>query len=250
MDDLPVRSSARLIETQVREVARVLTACYRDHDLHNRRNPLEELLFIICSTLTHEKNYRATFRHLKTAFPTARSLSDASVDDLALALRWGGLSRRKAIAIRAILDRLSADFGRVTLAPIRSLSDRDCEDFLSSLPLVGPKTARCVMLFSLDRAVFPVDTHCWRIARRLGWVEPTRRDGSCGPRDMDILQDLVPRELRRSLHVNLISFGRTVCRAQDPACSRCPVETLCPKVGVPQRSTSDALASLTGHGTT
>src|SRR4051794_11452016 len=134
---------------------RALVDAYGDTELHNLRNPLWELLFIICSTLTQESNYRSTYRALREAFPTLRALANATEEEIQTAIARGGLSYRKANAMKQIIDRLVAEFGRPTLGPLRGWKDHECERFLTSLPLVGKKTARCVMLFSLDRAVFP-----------------------------------------------------------------------------------------------
>ncbi|MDO9012453.1 MAG: hypothetical protein Q7U78_11700 [Gallionella sp.] len=134
--------------------------------------------------------------------------------------------------IRNLLDAVVARFGEPNLEPLRSMSDQEAEDFLLSLPGVGKKIARCVLMYSLDRQVFPVDTHCWRIARRLGWVRPTQKDRHCAQRDMDRLQSKIPPELRYSLHVNMISLGREICTASAPKCDKCPLAALCPRIGI------------------
>jgi endonuclease-3 len=72
-----------------------------------------------------------------------------------------------------------------------------------------------------------VDTHCWRICRRLGWVRSRSRDGVCSKQDMDRLQEMIPAELRYSLHVNLISLGREFCRSGNPRCPECPLASVC-----------------------
>ena len=119
---------------------------------------------------------------------------------------------------RKTCDAIIERFGRLTLAPLQGLDDAAGEAFLTSLPGVGKKVARCVMMYSLGREVFPVDTHCWRIARRFGWVRPTQKDGHCAPRDMDRLQNKIPPALRFSLHVNMVSLGREHCKAGAPLC--------------------------------
>lgn len=220
---------------RIAQTNELLAERYGSPSHFNRRNPLDELLFIVLSTLTHESNYLTTFRSLKSAFPTATLLADATEADIAQAIAFGGLSRRKAQGIHGILRAIVERFDRPSLAPLRALDDQECERFLTSLPLVGLKTARCVMMYSLDREVFPVDTHCWRIARRLGWVRPTRRDGSCSPRDMDRLQDAIPPAIRHSLHVNLIAHGRVTCVARKPLCSACPISSLCPQLTAGKR---------------
>jgi len=211
----------------VESVARALSERYGDHAHGNKSNPLHELLFIICSVQTNEALYRSTYASLKSKFPTFRQLADAKEEEIASVIARGGLSRQKARIIRAILSRLDSDFGSPTLSPLRAMSDTECEHYLDSLPGVGRKTARCVMMYSLGREVFPVDSNCWRICRRLGWVRPTRPDKSCSPRDMDRAQIGIPLNLRFSLHVNLVSHGRDCCVPSLPACDSCCIRQFC-----------------------
>jgi len=213
-------------------VASTLFDEYRDFKHFNRTNPLDELIFIICSVKTKEREYRKVYSSLKFAFPSFHNLVSAPEDEIVRALAGGGLQNAKTFRIRAIISLLIEKYGRPTLDPLKKMTDQDCEEFLTSLPGVGKKVARCVMMYSLGRQVFPVDTHCWRICRRLGWVRPTAKDGHPTGRDMDRLQAKIPPELRFSLHVNMVSLGREFCTARDPDCGGCPVADLCPKVGV------------------
>jgi endonuclease III len=214
------------------KVAAALKTRYRDFNHYNLKNPLDELLFIICSTKTGEASYRSTYRSLKKTFPTHYQIAEAPAEYIARPIVSGGLSNQKAKAIRDLLDIIVEKFGEPTLKPLRKMSDGEAEAFLLSLPGVGKKVARCVLMYSLGRQVFPVDTHCWRIARRLGWVRPTQKDKHCAPRDMDRLQSKIPPELRYSLHVNMISLGREICTPTSPRCDGCPISAWCSKVGV------------------
>lgn len=214
-------------------VAAALSVAYGDFDHQNLRDdPFGELLFIICSVRTHSAGYTATFDALRKEFPAPEDLIAATIPELAKVIRGGGLAEHKARAIRGALDGIIARFGHLTLEPLREWDDAACEEFLVSLPFVGKKVARCVMMYSLGREVFPVDLHCWRISQRLGWIRPTRPDGTCSQRDMDRLQKKIPPGLRFSLHVNMVSHGRACCTATKPSCLKCPVRDLCPKIGV------------------
>lgn len=205
---------------------------YNDFPHYNLKNPLDELLFILCSVMTPEGNYRKIFRKFKEKYPTFDSLNEARVKDMASIIKKGGLANQKAVAIKKILETIRLKFGRLTLSPLKKLDDQNVETFLTSLPRVGVKVARCVMMYSLDRQVFPVDTHIWRITRRLGWVRPTNKEKSCRKKDMNRLQAKIPPELRFSLHVNMISLGREICLANRPKCDMCPIETYCKKCGL------------------
>jgi endonuclease-3 len=212
---------------RIKIAARILKRRYLDFDHYNRKNPFEELLFILCSVQTDETKYRETFAALRREFPRFSDLGRAKAKDIAKPLKPGGLSPSKSKMIRKICGLVSKRFGRITFAPLRRMADAECEDFLTSLPGAGAKVARCVMMYSLRRKVFPVDTHCWRISQRLGWIRKTSKDGVCSKRDMDRLQDKIPDSLRFSLHVNFISFGREICTDKSPKCMFCPLSDLC-----------------------
>lgn len=222
----------RQYPANVHEVARLLSSQYGDWQHYNRANPLEELLFIVCSIQTNENLYRHTFAKLKADFPKFDSLARATERQIAKSILDGGLPSQKARAIKKLLKTITDRFGRPTLAPLKGMTVLECERFLTSLPGVGPKTARCVMMYSLDKEVFPVDLHCWRISRRLGWVRATRRNKSCSEEDMDRLQMKVPSGLRFRMHINMVSHDRFTCTSTNPQCSECCIRALCRRVGV------------------
>lgn len=215
---------------EVEEVALVLRKEYGDFAHHNKKNPLDELFFILCSVKRSEKVYLEAYKSLKQNFPRYELISASSVKKISRAVNWGGLQNQKAAAAKEIIKRLIEYFGRPTLAPLKRMTDEECERFLTGLPGVGKKVARCVMLYSLDRHVFPVDAHCWRISSRLAWNGAGRYTGHCTSTSMDQLQTVVPLELRFSLHVNMVSHGRKICTASKPKCSDCVITSFCRKI--------------------
>lgn len=217
---------------KIKKVARELQAEYKDFAHYNKKNPLDELFFILCSVKRSEKVYLEAFKSFKRNFPRYELLSTASVKKISSAVAWGGLQNQKATAAKEIAKGLIKNFGRPTLAPLNKMSDEECERVLTSLPGVGKKVARCVMLYSLGRQVFPVDVHCWRITCRLGWHGNGRSLGNYSNKDMDFLQALIPSKLRYSLHVNMVSHGRAVCKARNPKCAVCAISNYCLKSGL------------------
>jgi endonuclease III len=237
--DMKSRSPKHLLKAM-----ELLRLRYRDFNHYNLADPLDELIFIICSTRTTEMGYRDTYGALRRRFPTNEILSTASVSEIADALIRGGLARKKAAQIHGILDEVRARFGRPALEELRSWADAECERFLLGLPGVGKKVARCVMLYALGRDVFPVDENCWRVSVRLGWIRRTRRNRSGSPRDEDRLQAKLPPRLRYSLHVNMISLGREFCTPKNPDCFGCPLNSLCPKIGTRREARKECARSL------
>jgi endonuclease-3 len=88
---------------------------------------------------------------------------------------------------------------------------------------VGPKTAACVLLFSLRRPAFPIDTHVHRVAGRLGLIDSKASPEIAHRR----LAPAVPPDIRYSFHMGLIRHGREVCKPRMPRCSECPLFDLC-----------------------
>jgi endonuclease III len=214
------------------EITKKLRKEYKDFVHFNKKNPLDELVFILCSVKRSEKVYLNAFRTLKRAFPKYEMLADTPVRKVSKVVAWGGLQNQKAAAVKVIVKTLIEQFGKPSLASLKKMPDEECERFLLSLPGVGKKVARCVMLYSLDRQVFPVDSHCWRITNRLGWNKKTYDSKKCSEKDMDFLQELIPPRIRFSLHVNMVSHGRKICTARSPQCNVCTINRYCPKMGM------------------
>lgn len=207
----------------LRRADRLLSARYGTPRLGNRREPISEIVFIILSARTRGSDHQAAYRRLRAQFPTWAAVRDAPLRQIRQVIQKAGLSRIKALQIRQVLRRLTRDLGRLSAAPLRRLDDSSLEAYLTSLPGVGLKTARCVMLYSLDRRVFPVDTHSMRLFENLGIIgSPLRFEYAQDP-----LQRLVPAELRYSLHVNAVAHGRQTCVPGAPRCEVCPIARLC-----------------------
>lgn len=177
----------------------------------------------VLSQHTSDVNTARAFAGLKARFPTWDAVVEASSRDVADAIRSGGLADQKAPRIQAILREIEGREGGLSLARLGELGDDEVEDYLCSLPGVGPKTAACVLVFSMGRAAFPIDTHVHRVTKRLGWIP----GNASADKAHALLKDAVPAELRYELHVQLIGHGRTICKARMPLCSECVLLDLC-----------------------
>jgi endonuclease III len=113
--------------------------------------------------------------------------------------------------------------GRIDLARLYDLDDTAVEEYLTSLPGVGPKTAACVLAFAMGRPAFPIDTHVHRVAVRLGWI-PAR---TTAERAYRLLTPVVPPDVRYDLHLALIAHGRKICKALRPRCDICVLRARC-----------------------
>jgi endonuclease III len=187
-------------------------------------DPLAELVWTVLSQHTSDLNAERAFHALRAAYPTWEGVAAAPVGQVADTIRSGGLANTKAARIQAILREIAEREGGYDLGALRGLDDARAREYLTSLPGVGPKTAAVVMAFALGRDAIPVDTHVHRVSRRLGLIPPK----ASAERAHDILHDLVPDELKTSMHVGLIRLGREVCKASAPHCEDCPLADLCP----------------------
>ncbi|HEX6470433.1 MAG TPA: endonuclease III [Streptosporangiaceae bacterium] len=185
---------------------------------------IDEVVATVLSQATSDRNSERAFARLKAEFPRWEEVVEAPRERVADAIRSGGIADQKARRIQQILHAIEDREGRIDLDRLRRLDDQAVESYLTSLPGVGPKTAACVLVFSMGRAAFPVDTHVHRVATRLGWLPPkTNADKA-----HRLLAPRVPPEIRYDLHLALITHGRTVCKAQRPRCAECVLLDLCP----------------------
>jgi len=186
---------------------------------------LGELVATILSQHTSDVNSERAYKQLRARFPTWEAVRDAPVEDVAEAIRSGGLAEVKAERIRRILDLLTERLGGapLTLDSLATLPMEEADAYLRALPGVGPKTAACVLLFALGKPAFPVDTHVWRVTRRLGLIGAKVSATAAHI----VLERVIPPAWRYAMHINLIRHGRRVCTAQRPACERCPLRAGC-----------------------
>jgi endonuclease III len=224
---LPERLDAGI--SHLREVARILAILYGSPNLGNKTDPTDELVYIILARKTRESAYQQTFNALKKRFRTWDRLLDAPRAEVERLVFSGGLSEKKVTSLYGALGKIRETFGTCTLEPARNWPDDKLESFLCELPEIQRKSAYCVMMYAFGRKVFPADTHVGRALARIG---PYRDlglslDGLDHKKLQGELAELIPPNLRYSLHVNLVEHGRAVCRSSRPLCERCELRNLC-----------------------
>ena len=178
----------------------------------------------LLSQHTSDINSGRAFAQLKQRMPTWDQVAASPVSEVADAIRPGGIAGVKARRIKQVLAEVSEREGRLDLERLHSLADAEAFAYLCSFHGVGPKTAACVLVFSMGRPAFPIDTHVHRVTRRLGLIP----DSASADAAHRLLEPAVPPELRYEFHVQLIRHGREVCRARHPRCDDCVLLDLCP----------------------
>jgi len=196
---------------------------WREH-----RDPVSELILTILSQHTSDINSRRAFAQLINNFKTWDDVVNADPDEIAKSIWNAGLARVKAPRIKAILQMTLQRRGSLDLAFLSKLPMDEAKLWLEQLPGVGPKTAGCVLLFSLGLPALPVDTHIHRVAKRLGLID----EKTSADKAHRILEPMIPPHRIYSFHINMIEHGRQVCGAQSPECTACILEADCSKKGV------------------
>ena len=122
-----------------------------------------------------------------------------------------------------MLKSLQKANGELKLDFLESKADEQIREYLLNIDGVGPKTAACVLAFSLGRDVMPVDTHVHRVSSRLGLIPPKMS----AEQAHDYFLGLRGTISLYQFHLNLIAHGRQVCKAQRPQCEKCALKKLC-----------------------
>ncbi len=221
---------------QLAQIDSVLEKAYGtpEAELGNQSDPLDEAVYIILSLQTDLARFRSTWSQLRAAYPTWDEVERAPAHAVVSALREGGLHRQKARTIRRLLAEVRKLAGGLSLDLLRTLNDDDAERLLTRLPGLSWKAARCVLLYSVGREMFPIDSNTFRILKRTGILS---RSAVYRRRSLhDAIQAAVPPPRRRALHVNLVVHGQRTCLPRNPLCERCPLVADCAKRGLPAGS--------------
>jgi endonuclease-3 len=186
--------------------------------LERRESPYDVLVATILSQRTRDETTERVFQDVRARWPDATSLAAADEDELDAVIHSIGFHRAKArgliAAARALEERHGGEVPREL-------------DQLLELPMVGRKTANCVLVYGFAEPAIPVDTHVHRISNRLGWVVTK------APEDTErALAEILPREHWLEINQLMVRHGKRVCHPQWPRCGECQVRPHCARAGV------------------
>ncbi len=219
----PTRALLEALRKKLTRVTGFLEKQFGVPRKRRREDLLDVLIGTILSQNTNDRNSDRAFETLKAAFPRWEDVLKSDLKAVVRAIRSGGLAQQKAKRIREILRWLEKQQGRLTLDFLEGLESETIKRTLGRLKGVGPKTIHCLLLFGLGREEFPVDTHILRIGKRLGVIP----ESMSGDKAHLWMASLVPDGKCLSLHINLIRFGRLVCKAAQPHCQGCLLRREC-----------------------
>jgi endonuclease-3 len=208
----------------IEEVIKLLEQEYGPCQWRSDRDPIDVLIGTILSQNTSDANSGKAFASLKASFNSWEAVASAPVEHIAQVIKSGGLHQIKAARIKQVLEQIQQEQGHISLDSLKSMSMAEAEDYLMRLPGVGRKTARCVLLFSLGKPSLPVDTHIFRVAKRLGLID-SRASIEKVP---SLLQEQIPPSKVYQFHIHMIEHGRRICHARQSCCNRCILRDICP----------------------
>ncbi len=200
-----------------------LKAVYGVPQLETGLDPLDVLIQTILSQSTTNINSHRAFESLKRRFPSWEDARRARAASIETAIRSGGLARQKSVRIKNLLNEIYERRGSLDLSFLSNAPLEEAKEFLASFKGIGPKTVACTLLFACNRPVFPIDTHIFRIARRLGLIPEKGSDHEAHR----LMTALLPEDRFYEVHVNLIRHGRRVCRPTKPLCEQCCLLDYC-----------------------
>lgn len=179
-------------------------------------NPFELIVAVILSAQCTDKRVNMVTPALFTRYPDAGSLAEADPAELLELIKSISFPNSKRDHLIGMAKMLVSDFG----GQVPSGTDE-----LVRLPGVGRKTANVVASICFGKPVIAVDTHVFRVARRMGFSEGKT------PLEVELdLEKLIPRKKRGKAHHWLILHGRYVCKSARPMCESCGVSRWCPKL--------------------
>lgn len=175
--------------------------------------PLQLLISTILSAQATDKSVNKVTEELYMQYPDLDSLLTLSHEEISLKIKQIGLYRTKSKNIYNML--------RVIKNNYKGEVPKNMDD-LMSLPGVGRKTASVVLAEAFNIPAFPVDTHVFRITRRIGIAKENTAD-----KVSDEMMKKLPKYKWHLMHHLLITHGRTICTAKSPKCTICNVNEIC-----------------------
>lgn len=210
-------------EKPFKYISQNLEKTFGESKIPRKSDALAMLIKVILSQATSDINSHRTFQNLKNRFKNWESILTAEENEIADTIRLGGLANQKAKVIKDLLRQIKQMHGTLSLKFVEKMSDEDARDYLRQFRGIGPKTVACTLLFASHKEVFPLDTHIFRILKRMGILPAKITDAKAH----SLLDELIPPGKFYSLHVNLIRLGKKICRPQEPLCEECPLLEYC-----------------------
>ena len=216
----------RLVVLSMKRAERILeklSSYYGKVNPWKGRSAFDVLVRIVISQNTSDVNTDRAFARLSEKFDVSpKTISMAKISELEDCLEIGGLYKQKSKRLKKIAQKLVEDFGG-DLEFLGDLPVEEARKFLLNFEGVGEKTADVLLSFYFDKPKIAIDTHVFRVAKRLGY----EGKGSKYSEIQSKLEAEIPEEKRLEAHLLLITHGRSLCTARKPKCYDCPIVDEC-----------------------
>jgi endonuclease III len=206
------------------EVTRRLTELYGEVPFSDK-DPMSQLVDIILSHRTRDEQTAAAWNNLLKRFGSWEAVRDAPTEQVQDAIANVNWPEVKAPRLQAIMRQITEERGNLDLNFLCELPVEEAAAWLNRFDGVGPKTTACVLLFSCQKPLLPVDVHVHRVSGRIGLIgKKVSADAA-----HTLLQALLPQDARSiyNFHKALLRHGQRTCVFERPRCSKCPITDLC-----------------------
>jgi endonuclease III len=206
------------------EVTRRLTELYGELPFSSK-DPMSMLVDILLSHRTRDEQTAAAWDNLLKRFGSWEAVRDAPTQEVQDAIANVNFPEVKAPRLQTIMRQITAERGNLNLDFLRDLPAEEGAAWLNRFEGVGPKTAACVLLFSCQKPLLPVDVHVHRVSGRLGLIgKKVSADAA-----HTLLQALLPQDARSiyNFHKALLRHGQRICVYERPRCNKCALTDLC-----------------------
>ena len=206
------------------EIAQQLTAYYGELPFSSK-DPMSMLVDILLSHRTRDEQTAAAWENLLKRFGSWEAVRDAPTSEVEETIANVNWPEVKAPRLQKIMREITEERGNLDLTFLCELPVEEAAAWLNRFDGVGPKTTACVLLFSCELPILPVDVHVHRVSGRLGLIgKKVTADAA-----HNLLQALLPNDSRAiyNFHKGLLRHGQRVCVFERPRCSKCPITDLC-----------------------
>lgn len=180
----------------------------------NYKNPFELLVAVCLSAQCTDERVNKVTKELFKKYNTPEDFANADIKDIEKMIKTCGFYHNKAKNLKLAGEKIVKDFNGIVPKDIK---------LLQTIPGVGRKSANVIMCDAFnDPQGIAVDTHCKRLANRIGFSqqkEPTKIE-------QDLLR-VIPKEYWKDINHLFIDHGRKICKAQNPKCSSCVINQYC-----------------------
>ncbi len=217
-------SDVATLSSKALEVTQRLTDLYGELPFSSK-DPMGQLVDILLSHRTRDEQTAAAWENLLKRFGSWEAVRDAPTAEVQETIANVNWPEVKAPRLQSIMRQITGERGTLNLDFLCSLPVAESTAWLNRFEGVGPKTTACVLLFSCQQPLLPVDVHVHRVSGRLGLIgKKVTADAA-----HTLLQALLPQDSRSiyNFHKALLRHGQRICVFERPRCNKCVLTDLC-----------------------